>query len=157
MFIGTPSPLRSQPPPSRAGSTGVTRVAVRSVLRTGRAGYVPDVSEHLTDPAPETPSSTTTTGPTGPAGPAGKSDDPLRGSRTGAVWSAVVGLSVLLVLLIIFIAQNTQRGEVNFLGWSGTAPVSVLLLIATAAGLALAVIAASLRILQLRRRVKRQR
>ena len=83
--------------------------------------------------------------------------DPLRGSRTSAVWSGVVGLGVLLVLLIVFIAQNTQQAEVNFLGWSGTAPQSVALLIATAAGLALAVIAASLRILQLRRRVKRGR
>ena len=92
---------------------------------------------------------TTPTTPTAPAG------DPLRGSRTSAVWTGVVGLGLLLVLLIIFIAQNTQKAEVNFLGWSGTAPVAVSLLIATAAGLGLAVIAASLRILQLRRRVRR--
>ena len=97
------------------------------------------MSEHLTDPEPTT------------------TDDPLRGSRTSAVWSGVVGLGVLLVLLIVFIAQNTQEAEVNFLGWSGSAPQSVALLIATAAGLALAVIAASLRILQLRRRVRRTR
>ena len=45
-----------------------------------------------------------------------------RGSRTSAVWSGVVGLGVLLVLLIVFIAQNTQEAEVNFLGWSGSAP-----------------------------------
>jgi uncharacterized integral membrane protein len=83
--------------------------------------------------------------------------NPLRGSRTSAVWTGVVGLGVLLVLLIIFIAQNTQRAEVNFLGWSGTTSQSVALLIATVAGLALAVIAASLRILQLRRRVRRTR
>ncbi len=83
--------------------------------------------------------------------------DPLRGSRTSAIWSAVVGLGVLLVLLIIFIAQNTQKTDVHFLGWDTTAPVAVALLIAAASGLALAVIAASLRILQLRHRVRRKR
>ena len=97
------------------------------------------------------------TAPAVPATPDGKPVDPLRGSRTSAVWTGVVGLGLLLVLLIIFIAQNTQKAEVNFLGWSGTAPVAVSLLIATAAGLGLAVTAASLRILQLRRRVRRTR
>ena len=66
-------------------------------------------------------------------------------------------LGILLVLLITFIAQNTQRTEVRFLGWEGSAPQAVSLLIAAASGLALAVVAASLRILQLRRRVRRTR
>ncbi len=109
------------------------------------------MSEKATDPEnePTTPPEPTTSRDGG--------DDPLRGSRTSAVWTGVVGLGVLLVLLIVFIAQNTQEAEVNFLGWSGSAPQSVALLIAAAAGLALAVIAASLRILQLRRRVRHRR
>jgi uncharacterized integral membrane protein len=83
--------------------------------------------------------------------------DPLRGSRTSGSWLAVVGLAVLLVLLIIFIAQNTQPAEIRFLGWKGEPPQAVALLIAAAAGLVLAAVAASLRILQLRRRVRRSR
>jgi uncharacterized integral membrane protein len=84
-------------------------------------------------------------------------EDPLRGSRTSGFWVAVVALGVVLVLLIVFIAQNTRTTTVSFLGWEGDAPLAVALLIATAAGLFLAAVAGSLRILQLRRRVRRHR
>ena len=69
----------------------------------------------------------------------------------------MVLLVVLLVLLAIFVLQNTQKVEISFLGWNGNAPLAAALLIATAAGLVLAVAAGTLRILQLRRRVKRDR
>jgi uncharacterized integral membrane protein len=83
--------------------------------------------------------------------------DPLRRSRTSAAWFAVVALALLLLLLIVFIAQNTQSVEVSFLGWNGQAPLAVSLLIASLVGILLAVVAGSLRILQLRRRVRRDR
>ena len=69
----------------------------------------------------------------------------------------IVLLVVVLVLLAIFILQNTQKVEISFLGWTGSAPLAAALLTATAAGRALAGAAGSLRILQLRRRVKRDR
>ena len=81
--------------------------------------------------------------------------DPLRGSKTSGAWISVAGLGVVLLLLIIFILQNTQSVEVTFLGWNGHAPLAVSLLIATVAGLFLALVAGSLRIIQLRRRVRR--
>lgn len=80
--------------------------------------------------------------------------DPLRGSRASGVWASVVALVVLLVLLSIFILQNTQPVEVTYFRWTGEAPLAAALLIAVAAGLLIAVIAGSLRILQLRRRVR---
>ena len=83
--------------------------------------------------------------------------DPLRRSRTSGAWLAVTALAVLLLLLVIFIAQNTQRVEVSFLGWNGDAPLAVALLIAAIVGIVLAVFAGSLRIVQLRRRVRRER
>ena len=110
-----------------------------------------------TDPAPSQPS-TETAAPSKRSGRSGrraKSDDPLRGSRTSGIWAAVVALGLVLVLLIIFIAQNTDDVDVAFLGWEGRAPLAVTLLIAAAAGLFLASIAGMLRILQLRRRVRR--
>jgi uncharacterized integral membrane protein len=82
-------------------------------------------------------------------------DDPLRGSRTSGLWVGVTALGIVLVLLIIFIAQNTDKTTVTFLGWSGQVSVAVALLIAAVAGLFLAVAAGTLRILQLRRRVRR--
>jgi uncharacterized integral membrane protein len=99
------------------------------------------------------------TAPATGAGPetTGTPRDPLRGSRTSGIWTAVVGLGLVLVLLVVFIAQNTQTVSVSFLGWDGEAPLAVTLLVATAAGLFLAAVAGSLRILQLRRRVRRER
>jgi len=83
--------------------------------------------------------------------------DPLRGSRTGRAWAAVVALGVVLVLLIVFIAQNTRTVTVSFLGWEGRTSLAVALLIATAAGLFLAAVAGTMRIWQLRRRVRRDK
>jgi uncharacterized integral membrane protein len=83
--------------------------------------------------------------------------DPLRGSRASGAWVFVVVLVVLLTLLAIFVLQNTQSVEISFLGWTGSAPLAAALLIATAAGLLIAVTAGSLRILQLRHRVRREK
>jgi uncharacterized integral membrane protein len=83
--------------------------------------------------------------------------DPLRSSRTSGVWIAVVALAVVLILLVVFIAQNTQDVHVSFLGWDGEAPLAVTLLVAAIAGIVLTAVAGSLRIFQLRRRVRRTR
>jgi uncharacterized integral membrane protein len=110
-------------------------------------------------PAPEP----TPDGPEGAAGTAGtaapteKPRDPLRGSRTSGTWAAVLLLTVVIILLAIFILQNTQRVEVSFFGWTGRPPLSAALLIAAAGGAVLVASAGALRILQLRRRVKRER
>jgi uncharacterized integral membrane protein len=101
-------------------------------------------------PAPNEPSA-----PTPRA--SSRTRDPLRGSRTSGIWAAVIGLGLVLLLLVIFIAQNTQTVNVAFLGWEGTAPLSVTLLAAAVGGLFLAVAAGTLRILQLRRRVRRDK
>ncbi|MCW2772009.1 MAG: hypothetical protein JWN91_335 [Nocardioides sp.] len=96
------------------------------------------------DPAPDTE----TTPP--PA-------DPLRPSRTSGAWIGVVALAVVLILLVIFIAQNTQDVHVSFLGWDGEAPLAVTLMVAAVGGIVLTAVAGSLRIFQLRRRVRRTR
>ena len=83
--------------------------------------------------------------------------DPLRASRTSRSWVSLVALVVVLILLIVFIAQNTQRVEVSFLGWSGHPPLSVALLVAAVGGATIALIVGTLRILQVRRRVRRSR
>ena len=85
------------------------------------------------------------------------SPDPLRGSRTSGFWVAVLVLVLLLLLLAVFILQNTQQVQVSFLGWDGKAPLAATLLIAAVTGALVVAAAGALRILQLRRRVKRQR
>ena len=128
------------PPPSSGSPTG-------SPTGSGPgtpAGSPPPSGQ--TSPSPQSPSQSTT-----------RTEDPLRGSRTSGIWVAVVGLGLVLLLLVIFIAQNTQTVHVAFLGWEGTAPLSVTLLAAAVGGLFLAVAAGTLRILQLRRRVRRDK
>jgi lipopolysaccharide assembly protein A len=56
---------------------------------------------------------------------------------------------------VIFILQNRQSVEVSYLGLNGHMPLAAAMLISVAAGLLLAAIAGSVRILQLRRRVRR--
>ena len=111
------------------------------------AATSPAGSTTPTDPTPTTPQPTRQV----------RAEDPLRGSRTSGIWAAVVGLGLVLLLLVVFIAQNTQTVDVAFLGWEGTAPLSVTLLIAAATGLFLAAAAGTLRIVQLRRRVRRDK
>ena len=124
------------PPPSTGSPTG------------SPAGSGPEAP-----PASPPPSGQTSTSPQSQS----RTEDPLRGSRTSGIWVAVVGLGLVLLLLVIFIAQNTQTVNVAFLGWDGTAPLSVTLLAAAVGGLFLAVAAGTLRILQLRRRVRRDK
>lgn len=117
-------------------------------------------TEHPSPTEPGSPTSASTdeapaTRSTGPGPGSGK--DPLRGSRTSGIWSATVALIVVLILLAVFILQNTQRVEVSYFGWNGQAPLSATLLIAAAGGALLVASAGALRILQLRRRVKKDR
>jgi uncharacterized integral membrane protein len=105
----------------------------------------------MADPAPPPPPETEPEQATPPPPP----QDPLRRSRTSGAFVALVLLGLLLVLLVIFIAQNTQDVHVSFLAWDGTTPLAVALLIAAVGGILLTAIAGLLRIWQLRRRVRR--
>lgn len=109
------------------------------------------MSDESVHPTPDEPSPEQTTDDVDRE----RAKDPLRQSRTGRLWVGLAGFGIVLVLLIIFIAQNTQSVRVSFLGWSGQAPLAVVLLAAVAGAILASAIAGTLRILQLRRRVRR--
>lgn len=92
-----------------------------------------------------------------PAGVPASTDasDPLRRSRAGQAWVAIIIFAVVLVLLLIFVLQNTRKVEISYLGFDFTMPLAVAILLAAAIGVLLAAIAGTYRILQLRRRVKK--
>lgn len=76
-------------------------------------------------------------------------------TRAAALWSAlIVGLLVLIVLLI-FIAQNTDSGTFHFLGWNWSLPLGVALLGAAVLGGLVTTLAGVVRIVQLRRAAKK--
>jgi len=131
----------------------------------GMTDHTPPPADGQRPPTPPQPTAPATepanTPPPAPGTTSGRStvgkqaQDPLRGSRTSGLWATVIALGLVLLLLIVFVAQNTQKVNVSFLGWDGQTPLAVALLIATTAGLFIAAVAGSLRILQLRRRVRR--
>lgn len=91
--------------------------------------------------------------PLGPTPPAGA--DPLRRTRTGSIWVGVIIFALVLVLLLIFILQNTQAVRLSYFGAEGQIPLAVAMLLSAVAGALLTAIAGSLRIIQLRRNLRR--
>jgi uncharacterized integral membrane protein len=75
-------------------------------------------------------------------------------TRISASWTAVVAAVVVLTILVIFIAENTQRSTVNFVGFHGHAPTAVVLLIAAIGGASIVIIVGLARIIQLRKVAK---
>ena len=115
----------------------------------------PDAGQHAEQPTQQ-PAQQPAQQPTEqPSDRGGRAQDPLRASRTSRSWLSLTALVVVLILLVVFIAQNTQQVEVSFLGWDGHPPLSVALLVAALAGATLSVIVGTLRIWQVRRRVRR--
>jgi len=87
---------------------------------------------------------------------AGWPAEPVARSRTGVLWTGLILSALVLLVLLIFILQNSTPVQINFLGASGTLPTGVALLLAAIAGLLLVAIPGGLRILQLRRAARRR-
>jgi uncharacterized integral membrane protein len=78
-------------------------------------------------------------------------------TRTSAVWFGVWAGVAALILLIIFVAQNTKGVEINFLWMHGRIPLALGLLIAGVCGALVAMAVGAIRIIQLRGLVRRGR
>lgn len=79
--------------------------------------------------------------------------NPTGRTRLSGTWVGVIIGVVVLVLLLVFVIQNTKSVKVSFLTASGNMPLGVALLLAAVGGVLLAGIVASLRIWQLRHRL----
>lgn len=71
-----------------------------------------------------------------------------------AWWALVVGL-VILIVLLIFVAQNTESITVHFLAFHWSLPVGVGYLLSAVAGATTTVLVGAARIIQLRKVAKR--
>jgi uncharacterized integral membrane protein len=83
------------------------------------------------------------------------SDEPPLRTRTGLAWVGVCAAAVVVVALIVFVAQNTQKTHVSFLWLDQNPPVAVVVLVSASAGAVITAAFGTARILQLRRAVKR--
>src|SRR4029453_8001725 len=71
-------------------------------------------------------------------------------TRTGGLWIASVLFAVVLLVLLVFILQNTRRAEISFFGARANPPIGVALLLAAVFGVLLVALPGTARILQLR-------
>ncbi|QMU75771.1 DUF1049 domain-containing protein [Streptacidiphilus sp. PB12-B1b] len=81
--------------------------------------------------------------------------EPIRRTRTGVLWMSMVLAAVVLILLLVFIIQNSAKVDISFMGAHGHLPLGVALLLAAVSGLLLVAIPGTGRIVQLRRQVRR--
>ncbi|MGW0160037.1 lipopolysaccharide assembly protein LapA domain-containing protein [Mycobacterium sp. NPDC003323] len=88
--------------------------------------------------------------PLGTSEPAPPPEDNVKFTRAAALWSSLIIGFLVLIVLLIFIAQNTDPGTFHFLGWNWTLPLGVALLLAAVGGGLLTVLVGAARIVQLR-------
>jgi uncharacterized integral membrane protein len=110
------------------------------------------MSEDLHEPAvtsTEPPVATTSAETSGAGAP--------RHTRTGAAWFGICLAAVVLVVLIVFMLQNTGTVEVTFLWMHGSLPLALALLVASVGAAIATMVVGAARITQLRRQSRRQR
>jgi len=95
------------------------------------------------------------TAQTQPAAPA-RAPKPPR-TRISAAFSTLVAGAIILILLLIFILENTQSVKVSYLGAGGHIPLGVALLLSAVGGALLTGILGAARIAQVRRHARRRR
>jgi uncharacterized integral membrane protein len=81
----------------------------------------------------------------------------IRPSRLGGAWVAVALFAVVLLLLLVFILENSQQVNIGYFGAHGHLPLGVALLLAAVLGILLVVIPGAGRMMQLRRTARRHR
>lgn len=148
--------------PLPSGSAG--KGAVMSILSRKRkapadtaAAAAPQARPEPSAAAPQATPEPAAAAPQATPEPSGTtSAGPVSGTRTSAAWLGVCLAAVLLVLLIVFLLQNTNNIEVSFLWMHGRLPLAIALMIAAVGAALLTMIVGVARITQLRRRFRRE-
>jgi uncharacterized integral membrane protein len=81
----------------------------------------------------------------------------VKRTRLSGLWVAVGLFAVILLLLLIFILQNSQKVDISYMGAHGHLPLGVALLLAAVCGVLLVVLAGTARISQLRATARKHR
>jgi uncharacterized integral membrane protein len=112
----------------------------------GRPPALPD--EPTPPPLAEIPEDPTKT-------PGPPPENAVKFTRAAALWSSLIFGFLILILLLVFIMQNTDSTTVNFFAWQANLPVGVAVLLSAVGGGLLTVAVGSARIVQLRRAAKK--
>jgi uncharacterized integral membrane protein len=82
-------------------------------------------------------------------------ENAVKFTKAAALWSSLIVGFLVLIVLLIFIAQNTGSGTFHFLGWSWSLPLGIALLAAAVLGGLITFLIGAARIVQLRRAAKK--
>ena len=111
------------------------------------------MSETPSDMPDRTPLPETSTTPP-PQAPLKAPDLPK--TRTASAYTSLVAGVIVLVLLLVFILENTKSVKISYFGASGHLALGVALLLAAVGGALLVGILGTARIAQVRRHAKRR-
>jgi uncharacterized integral membrane protein len=78
-------------------------------------------------------------------------------TRMGGLWVGLTLAAIVLLLLLVFILENSKQASISYFGAHGHLPLGVALLLAAVAGALLVSIPGSMRILQLRKTARGHR
>lgn len=78
-------------------------------------------------------------------------------THTATMWVSILLALIIAVAFVTFVLQNTRSTVVSFLGWHGSLPVSLAVLIAAFVGVLLAAITATIRLTRRRHRARAAR
>jgi uncharacterized integral membrane protein len=81
----------------------------------------------------------------------------VRSTRVSGVWIGLIVAAVFLLVLVIFIAQNSRTASIHFLGFNGHLSLALTILLAAVIGLLIAAVPGSIRIIQLRKALRQQK
>jgi uncharacterized integral membrane protein len=76
-------------------------------------------------------------------------------TRTASIWTSLTAGFLILIVLLIFITQNTASVQLAFFGWRWSLPLGVSILLAAVGGGLITVAAGTARMYQLRRAAKK--
>lgn len=76
-------------------------------------------------------------------------------TRAGALWSSLILGFLVLIVLLIFITQNTASTSFAFLSWRWDLPLGVAILLAAVGGGLITALVSAARMFQLRRVAKK--
>jgi uncharacterized integral membrane protein len=84
-------------------------------------------------------------------------EPPPAHTRTSAAFKGLIAGAIILLLLLIFILENTEKVKISYFGVDGHLSLGVALLLAAVAGALITALVGGARIAQLRAHARRQR
>lgn len=84
-----------------------------------------------------------------------KEAEEVKFTRAAALWTSLIFGFLILIVLLIFITQNTESTSFTFLTWHWSLPLGVAILLAAVCGGLITALVSAARMFQLRRAAKK--